>query len=152
MLRWEDGKTHALPQDYADMLGWKELAVIMDSICMELPNLEHTFILCDDYGQAGAINFYTQNKKVTAHSYSADYITWIRFDKKITDVVLVKETYYDRDRGRIKEIPVFDTVYLAAQRINQYAREDTIAIYVLKGAKVDINKIIKDDVNKRKQN
>jgi len=24
--RWEDGKTHNLPQDYADMLGWKELA------------------------------------------------------------------------------------------------------------------------------
>jgi hypothetical protein len=26
MLRWEDGKDHDLPQDFADMLGWKELA------------------------------------------------------------------------------------------------------------------------------
>ncbi|KKX47100.1 hypothetical protein L950_0228290 [Sphingobacterium sp. IITKGP-BTPF85] len=26
MLTWEDGKEHQLPQDFADMLGWKELA------------------------------------------------------------------------------------------------------------------------------
>jgi len=149
--RWEDGKKHDLPQDFADMLGWKELAVTVDSICSELPNLDHTFILCDDYGQSGAINFYTNNK-ITAHSYSADYINWLPVGKKITDVVLVKEAYYDRDRNRTKEIPLFDTVYLAAQRINQYAREDTISIYVLKGAKVDVNEIIKDDVYRRKRN
>ena len=151
MLHWEDGKDHKLPQDFADMLGWKELAVKVDSICSELINLDNTFILCDDYGQAGAINFYTKNKKIVAHAYNADYINWITFDKQITDVVLVKETCYDKDRHRTKEITIFDTVYLATQRINQYAREDTISIYVLKGAKVDINAIIKDDVNKRKQ-
>ena len=148
MYRWEDGQYHKLPQDFADMLGWKELAVKVDSICSEISNLDNTFILCDNYGQAGAINFYTHNKKVTAHSYSADYINWIPFDKKITDVVLVKETCYDDDRDRKKEILVFDTVYLAAQRINRYAREDTISIYVLKGAKVDVNEIIKDDIDK----
>jgi hypothetical protein len=151
MLRWEDGELHTLPQDFADMLGWKELAAKVDSICWELPNLDNTFILCDNYGQAGAINFYAKHKKVIAHSYSADYINWLPFDKTIVDVVLVKETCYDMDRDRNKEVSLFDTVYLATQRINQYAREDTISIYVLKGAKVDINKIIKDDVNKRKR-
>jgi hypothetical protein len=45
MYRWEDGKNHTLPQDFADMIGWKELAVKVDSICSELPNLAHTFIL-----------------------------------------------------------------------------------------------------------
>ena len=25
MLKWEDGKVHELPQDYADMVGWDEL-------------------------------------------------------------------------------------------------------------------------------
>jgi hypothetical protein len=151
MFRWEDGKTHKLPQDFADMLGWKELAVKVDSICSELPNLEHTFILCDNYGQAGAINYYVKNKKVIAHSYNADYINWISLNKKIDDVVLVKETHYDRDKDRQKEIPIFDSVYLAAQRINHYAREDTISIFVLKGAKMDVNKIIKADVEERKK-
>ena len=151
LLRWEDGKDHSLPQDLADMLGWKELAAKVDSICSELSNLDQTLILCDNYGQAGAINYYTKNKKVTAHSYHADYINWLPLDKKIETGVLVKETYYDRDKDQQRESLLFDTIYLAAQRINQYAREDTISIYVLKGAKEDVNKIIKEDVDKRKK-
>jgi hypothetical protein len=65
-------------------------------------------------------------------------------------MVLVKETCHDTDRDRNQEIPLFDTVYLATQRINQYAREDTISVYVLKDAKADINKILKDNVNRSK--
>jgi energy-coupling factor transporter transmembrane protein EcfT len=151
LLRWEDGKEHLLPQDFADMLGWAVLAAKVDSICSELPNLDNTFILCDNYGQAGAINYYTKNIKVVAHSYHSDYINWLPFDKKITDVVLVKEDYYDKNKDRTKEIPLFDTVYLASKRINQYARDDTISIYVLKGAKVNVNQIIKDEVDRRKK-
>ena len=142
--RWEDGKYHSLPQDFADMLGWKELAIRVEHICSELPNLDHTLILCDNYGQAGAINYYAKNRKVTAHSFSADYINWFQLDSIITDIVLVKEACYDNDKKRGKESPLFEAVYLADQRINPYAREDTISIYVLKGAKEDINKIIED--------
>jgi hypothetical protein len=151
MLRWEDGKDHSLPQDFADMLGWKELATKLDSICAELPNLDNTLILCDNNGQAGAINYYTKNQKIVAHSYQADYINWLTFDRKITDVVLVKEALYDKDKNREKETPFFDSVYLAGKRINQYAREDTISIYVLNSAKVDVNKIIKDETDEIKK-
>jgi len=151
MLRWEDGKDHSLPQDFADMLGWKELAQMVDSICVELPNLENTFILCDNYGQAGAINYYTKNKNVIANSYNADYINWIRLDKPIKNVILVKQPVYDDDKGRKKEAPFFETVYLASQRINQYAREDTISIYVLKNANVDVNQIINDDLAQKRK-
>jgi hypothetical protein len=150
LLRRENGYAHPLYQDFVVMLGWKELAAKVDSVCSEFPDLDHTFILCDDYGQAGAINYYTKNKKIVAHSYHADYPNWIRFDKKITDAILVKAASWDRDKDRRKEAPLFDTVYLAAQRINQYALEDTISIYVLKGAKVDVNEIIKADVEQRK--
>ena len=86
MLRWEDGKEHDLPQDFADMLGWKELALKVDSVRVQLPNPDQTLILCDNYGQAGAINYYTKNKKVVAQSFDADYINWLRYDQKIVDV------------------------------------------------------------------
>ena len=46
LLRWEDGKDHELPQDFADMLGWKELAIKVDSIYSKLPGKEKTLILC----------------------------------------------------------------------------------------------------------
>jgi hypothetical protein len=73
LLRWEDGKDHLLPQDFADMLGWKELALKVDSAYLKLPNKDNTLILCDNYGQAGAINFYTR-QKLRAVSFNADYI------------------------------------------------------------------------------
>jgi hypothetical protein len=138
-----------LPQDFADMLGWKELAVKVDSVASTLPDLEHTLILCDNYGQTGAINYYTKNIKVIAHSFNADYINWLPLDKKIKDVILVKEDN-DDDKERKREIPIFDTVYLAGKRINKFARESEISIYVLRGAKVDVNKRIKDEIERKK--
>ncbi|WP_281323729.1 glycosyltransferase family 39 protein [Flavobacterium sp. IMCC34518] len=149
LLHWEDGKDHLLPQDFADMLGWKELAIKVDSVVATLPDLEHTLILCDNYGQAGAINYYTTNNKVVAHSFNADYINWFLLDKKIKNVILVKEEN-DDDKDRKTEIPLFDTVYLAGKRINKFAREPEISIYVLRGAKVDVNKRIKDEMERKK--
>ena len=144
LLRWEDGKEHALPQDFADMLGWKELAEKVDKVCATLPDLKHTLILCDNYGQAGAINYYTKNKDVVASSFNADYINWLLLDNEIRDVILVKEMG-DEDKERKEEIPLFDKVYLADKRINPYAREQEISIYVLRGAKVNINKRILEE-------
>ena len=62
LLRWEDGKNHDLPQDFADMLGWKALAGKVDSASALVADKGRTFILTDNYGQAGAINFYSKNK------------------------------------------------------------------------------------------
>ena len=150
LLRWEDGKDHELPQDFADMLGWKSLAQLVDSISATMPNPHQAMILCDNYGQAGAINYYTTNKKIAASSFDADYVNWLQLNKKITDVILVKESG-EEDPGRTTEIPLFDTVYLAGKRINKFAREKEISIYVLRGAKVDINKRIKDEADREKQ-
>lgn len=147
--RWEDGTEHLLQQDFADMVGWKELAAKVDSVCAVIPDLEHTLILCDNYGQAGAINYYTTNKKVTASSFNADYINWLPLDMKIKNVILVKEND-DEDPQRKVEKPLFDTVYLAGKRINKYAREPEISIYVLKGSKIDVTKRIKEEMEEKK--
>ncbi len=45
LLRWEDGKDHLLPQDFADMLGWKELALKVDSIYTKIPNKERNNLI-----------------------------------------------------------------------------------------------------------
>jgi hypothetical protein len=39
---------------------------------------------------------------------------------------------------------------VADKRINQYAREPEISIYVLKGAKVDVIKRIKEEADRKK--
>jgi Dolichyl-phosphate-mannose-protein mannosyltransferase len=149
LLRWEDGKDHPLPQDFADMLGWKELAEKVDSIYAGLPNPAQTLILCDNYGHAGAINYYTKHQQLKAASFDADYINWFKLNQQITDAILVKGAW-DEDKERKVEIPLFDTVFLATKRINRFAREPEISIYVLKGAKVDINKRITEEIRTEK--
>src|SRR6478735_8565331 len=90
LLRWEDGKDHLLPQDFADMLGWKELSFKIDSVYTKLPDKTNTLILCDNYGQAGAINFYTR-QKLRAVSFNADYINWFDLTKTYENLIRVKE-------------------------------------------------------------
>ncbi|RXK47177.1 glycosyltransferase family 39 protein [Aquirufa rosea] len=147
-LRWEDGKEHHIPQDFADMLGWKELAQKLDSISSTLSpsNLDSTILLCDNYGQAGAINYYSKSKSLKAYSMNADYARWIPLDKTIKHVILVKEQD-DDDPERSIEKAFFEQVYMAAVRKNHMAREAKISIYVLKNAKFDLNSRLQKEVN-----
>ena len=145
LLRWEDGKDHALPQDYADMLGWKELADKVDSIYSTLPNQSQTLILCDNYGQAGAINYYTKNKNIRANSFNADYINWFQLDKKYTNLIRVKSLESEGDE-LIETSPFFDTAYVAGSITNAFSREYGTQIFVFLKATIDINKRIRQEI------
>lgn len=148
LLRWEDGKDHALPQDFADMLGWKELAEKVDATYEKLDDKSHTLVLCDNYGQAGAINYYSKNG-IQAVTMNADYINWVPLDEEITNVILVQNAD-DDDKERKKEQPLFENISLTGKVENKYAREYGASIYQLVGAKVSINKIIKSDIEENR--
>jgi hypothetical protein len=150
LLRWEDGKDHNLPQDFADMVGWSELAREVDSTYNMIVDKEHTLVLCDNYGQAGAINYYSRFKNIQAVSFNADYINWIPLDKEIRNIILVQEAS-DDDPARTKEKPWFEKIELTGEINNPYAREEGTKIYLLQGAKININKIIEEEIEKRKK-
>lgn len=148
LLRWEDGKDHLLPQDFADMLGWKELALKVDSIYSSLPNKNNTLILCDNYGQAGAINFYSR-QKLRAVSFNADYIDWFDLTKNYENLIRVKEAA--EVNVELQETsPFFQNSTLADSITNQYAREFGTGILVFTSAKIDIRQRIKDEIDKEK--
>ena len=150
LLRWEDGKDHSMPQDFADMVGWSELAKKVDSNYSMLTDKEHTVVLCDNYGQAGAINYYSRFKNIGAVSFNADYVNWIPLDKEIRNVILVQEAN-DDDPTRTREKPWFEKIELAGEINNPYAREEGTKIYILRGAKININKIMEEEIGKRKK-
>jgi hypothetical protein len=145
MLRWEDGKDHALPQDFADMLGWKELAAKVDKAYASLPKDEYIFVLCDNYGQAGAINYYSSNKNMSAVSMNADYRNWFKLDRPIQHGIMVKYKN-DTDKNRENEKLLFENVYAFDSITNAYARERGTTIYILKNTKADINNILKNEL------
>ncbi|GAB2842239.1 hypothetical protein GCM10027043_51870 [Ferruginibacter profundus] len=148
LLRWEDGKDHELPQDYADMLGWKELALKVDRVYSKMPGKEHTLVLCDNYGQAGAINYYTQ-QKIKAVSFNADYIDWFDLTKNYKNLIRIKES--SEAEAELKETsPFFETSLIAGVVTNKYSREYGTTIFTFVGSKTDINKRIKDEIEEKK--
>jgi hypothetical protein len=144
MLQWEDGKEHALPQDFADMLGWKELARKTDSLYALIPNPETTLVLCDNYGQAGAINYYSK-KGIKAVSFNADYVNWFVLDVPYKNVIRVKN-YWEKTAELEETSPFFESSRIGGEITNKYARESGATIFVFTNAKIDINKRLKAEI------
>jgi len=149
LLRWEDGKDHSLPQDFADMLGWKELANKIDIIYSNLPSQSQTLILCDNYGQAGAINYHTKNKNLQAVSFNADNLNWFQLDKKFVNLIRVK-TLENKYNELEETSPYFDSAFIAGSITNSFAREYGTTIFVFIKAKVDINNRIIKEIDEEK--
>lgn len=148
LLRWEDGKDHLLPQDFADMLGWRELARKVDSIYAKMPNADQTLVLCDNYGQAGAINYYT-TQGIKAVSFNADYVNWFDLDRQYVNLIRVKE--YDEKDSELEETsPYFNSGIVADSITNPYAREYGTMIFAFTGTKIDINQRIKSEIEEVK--
>jgi len=57
-LIWEDGQRYTIPQDYADMHGWDEMAERVAKVYHSLPDSlqENCLLLGGSYGHAGTIN------------------------------------------------------------------------------------------------
>lgn len=147
MLRWEDGKDHHMPQDFADMLGWKELAEKVDRVYAAIPEKEHILVICDNYGEAGAINYYSKHKNMAAVSFNADYKYWFDLSKEITTVITVK-TDHNEDTANEEEHMLFERVTFKGKVENPYAREHGTVIYLLENPKMSINAFIVKNLDK----
>ncbi|MDQ1095099.1 MULTISPECIES: glycosyltransferase family 39 protein [Chryseobacterium] len=146
LLRWEDGKEHSLPQDFADMQGWKELARKVDQEYSSLSKTGRTIVLCDNYGEAGAINYYTE-KGIKAVSFNADYINWFDLSKAFKNVIRVKE----KPEHELEETgPYFEHSRIVGTVENPFAREIGTVIFSFGNAKIDVRKRIQDEIDEIK--
>ncbi len=148
MLRWEDGKEHQLPQDFADMLGWSELARKVDSVYRTMPAAQNTLVLCDNYGQAGAINYYSK-LGIQAVSFNADYLNWFDLDIPYKNIIRIKNAP-EVEKEFAETAPYFEKAHLAASIENQYAREYGTGIFSFIGAKLNVNERIRDEIEEEK--
>ena len=146
LMRWEDGKNHQLPQDFADMIGWKEMAAHTFTAYNRLSELEkkETLIFCDNYGQAGALNFYNRGKTPEAYSFSTDYLFWIPENLKITNVILIG-SYPDN-----KVVQLFDHIEKIGSVENKFAREKGTSVYLMSGANEKFAGFFKAEVKRRR--
>ncbi|MDO7848053.1 glycosyltransferase family 39 protein [Hymenobacter sp. M29] len=127
LYRWEDGQDHALPQDYADMRGWRELADKTRAAYQSLPApvRAHTLIHCANYGQASAINYFNRGRGLpAANSLNGSFIYWYPPLDSCQAVLIV-------DDGLHPELaPRFASYRRFAAITDPYARERGTAIII----------------------
>jgi len=107
ILRWEDGNYYALPQDFADMLGWEELAQKTGETWQLIPDKTTAAIYADSYGHAGAIEHFGKKYGVPkVLSFSDNYQYWLP-DSLPTDfqtLIYVNDELGDDMSGFFQEI------------------------------------------------
>jgi hypothetical protein len=144
--RWEDGKYYDLPQDYADMIGWKELAGIVGDAYGKLTpeQQERCAIFANNYGEAGSVNFYGSEYGLpTVISYHDSYIYWA--PESIRADYLIKIGYSDN----LEEL--YNHVEIIGRITTPHAREEGNPVYFCSGQKIDVNKYYQEELRNRRE-
>ncbi|MES1221122.1 MAG: glycosyltransferase family 39 protein [Bacteroidota bacterium] len=99
-FKWEDQQMHPLPQDFADMMGWKEMALKTGAVYNSLPPEERTktFVYCRGYYSAGALNYYRKEAGLPeAYSDNASFLFWMPDKYDVRNLILVGHQVPDKD-------------------------------------------------------
>jgi len=150
-LKWEDLQNHPLPQDFGDMLGWKEMTEKTAKAYSTLSDEEkkHTFIFADNYGEAGAINYYGKKYNLpTAYSDNASFLYWIPDSLHIDNLLLITDDKQEMQHDFIKD---FSSVILSDSITDPYAREHGSLIIIMKGANEKFNQMFKEKIMEDKK-
>jgi hypothetical protein len=151
LLKWEDLENHQLPQDFADMLGWKEMTQKTAQAYNTLSDEEkkHTLIFADNYGQAGAINYYGKEYGLpVAYSDNASFLYWLPDSLRLHNLILVTGDKQEMQRPFLN---YFSSAELSDSITNQYAREHGSLIIILKGANEKMNQLFSEKIKNDKE-
>jgi 4-amino-4-deoxy-L-arabinose transferase-like glycosyltransferase len=124
LLKWEDQQQHPLPQDFADMQGWKEIAAMTKRAYAALPDSvqNETIIYCRGYFTAGCINYYGPELGLPeAMSDNGSYLQWIPDSIPFRHLLLIGHNMPDPDDevfNHFAERRVVDSLQLPLAREN----------------------------------
>ncbi|MBE7173488.1 MAG: glycosyltransferase family 39 protein [Williamsia sp.] len=100
VLKWEDQQQHPLPQDFADMVGWREMTQQAARIYHSLPPEEQkqTMIYCRGYFTAGALSYYGKLYNLPeVHSDNASFLFWMPDTYNIRHLLFVGHNIPKKD-------------------------------------------------------
>jgi len=125
--RFEDRSIHSLPQDYADMIGWDELASLTDKAYRMVPDKKASVIYCENYGQAGAITIIGKKYGLPeAVCFNESFRYWIpkEFNPDISSFI-----YINHELGK-DVAEMFGKITLVGQISDPNARELGAKVYL----------------------
>ena len=141
----ERNRLAELPQFYADMFGWEELARDVSAVYMSLPAEERsaTVVYARNYGEAGALEYYAAKyplpRVISTHN---SYWFWGYPKEGLRTVIVLRGREEDYRKS-------CDEVTLAAVHTCRYCMpyENDMPIYVCRGLRVTPAEIWKRDKN-----
>ncbi len=138
---FEDGSVHSLPQDYADQLGWEELAQITSKAYEQIPDKEKAVIYCENYGQAGAIAIIGKKYNLPEPlCFHESFVYWIpeKFNPDIEYFIYINDELGDD----VNEL--FQNVKVVGSISNEHAREFGTTVYLCSRPVSSFNSLWKD--------
>lgn len=145
-LYWEDGRIHTLPQDYADMHGWEEMAAKVGRLYHSLSPTEQKSCLIygGSYSHTSSINYYRGKYDLPeVYSFHGSHLIWapdsLNFDRQI----MIDDVPHTGS-------PFFESIVLADSIENPNAREPGY-IYYLTYPRIDVIKGWAQLARERKQ-
>jgi len=123
-FKWEDLQYHPLPQDFADMIGWKEMAQKAANVYHSLPkeDQEKTLIYCRGYYSAGALNYYRKDVGLPeVYSDNASFLFWMPDKYPYKNLLLVAHDMPEKDDTvfqQFAKVTVMDTLTITLFREN----------------------------------
>lgn len=136
--RWEDGKLHPLPQDYADMLGWAEIQMLAEKAVREAGTTTY-IIYGENYGQAGAVDHYLRRSGLSqmpvVTSFADSYRLWA--PDTIPDETNTLVYINDEDPGEDVQA-LFADILLIGRVQHPLARECGTGVWLCRAPRHDV--------------
>jgi hypothetical protein len=146
--KWEDLQNHPLPQDFADMLSWKELGDKVSKVYASLPDSTKsmTLIYCRNYALAGAVNYYGRGLSQVM-SDNASFLFWMPDTYNIKNLLFVGRRLPDDDDAVFQQ---FEKYTLIDSTTTPYARERGTKIILFENGNAKLNGMIESGIKEKK--
>ncbi|MBL4676768.1 MAG: glycosyltransferase family 39 protein [Mucilaginibacter sp.] len=117
-LRWDDGRVHALPQYFADMLAWQDLA-------KKVAEAKMAAVYTENYAAAAAIQYYSDGPPVQVFAKGNSFAEW-------SPPALPEELILITSENPQQVRSLAENVSLIADMDNHFATSGTLKVYLIK--------------------
>lgn len=152
LLRWEDGENHPLQQDFADMLGWKELTQKTERLFQQQPDSTKaaTMVYCASYGLAASMRFYASDAYFRDKIFSENgtFLLWAPSRIYFRHLIFVDDEMPEEDDDVLRR---FASMTVVDSCNNPYSRQYGIKIFHFQNASDSAWIIASKDIRKEKE-
>jgi len=109
----ENGRKYPLPQDFADMMGWKDIAAIAREAYDQAEDKEACAIYGENYGIAGAVGLINHKYGMPEPvSFSDTYAYWIprQFDPDVTSLIYINDELGSNVEALFEDIKIVGSI------------------------------------------